>query len=294
MTVPSDSPSAAADWLELASLAQTRTLLRRSRIAGLLSTAAPDLGEEAVEALVADICAEVERRRERGGDLYPFDVDLHGIRRRDIAVEAERLYRFLLLCSVVPSFRQNQTGFQPGRAFERIAAVALERFTAGRSVVFADMAPTGVREKIRELGLLLHLKSHAGNARPKRKDHGLDVASWRSFEDQRAGHPIVLCQCTLSEEPLTLITKAREIQPGEWGTLLDVREGTLTAALAVPHVLEPGFEHWDDLRRNTDLIIERTRLLSLLEGDVQRWTSALPEEGFVNDAFSTWAEQNRD
>jgi hypothetical protein len=262
-------------------------------MARVVEYAGPDLTEEDVETLVGDICAEVERRAAHGGDLYPFEVGLHGIRRRDVAAEAERLYRFLLLCSVVPRFRKNQTGFQPGRVFERIAAVALAQYTTGEAVVFADIPHKGVREKIRELARMLHMKSHAEIARPRRNDHGLDVASWQAFGDMRSGYPILLCQCTLKEKPGELLEKAREVQSGEWGRLLDVREGTLMAALAIPHVLEPGFEHWEELRGNTDLILERMRLLGLLEGVVERWAPSLPDEEPVNVAFKAWADRNR-
>ena len=114
-------------------------------MARIVEYAGPDLAEEDVETLVADICAEVERRAAHGGDLYPFGLDLHGVRRRDVSAEAERLYRFLLLCSVVPDSAGTRAGFQPGRVFERIAAVALAQYTTGKAVVFADMPDKGVR-----------------------------------------------------------------------------------------------------------------------------------------------------
>jgi hypothetical protein len=253
----------------------------------IIEEAEPDQDEEGIENTVNDIAAEISRRAARAGSLYPLTVDLYGIRRRAVAPEVERLYLFLTLCSAVPQFRRNQTGFQPGRVFERIAAVALAQFTAGRAVVFADLPDPGVRGRIRELARMLNVGAHASRARRQRKDHGLDVASWRGFSDQRAGHPVFLCQCALAQKPSTLIRKAREIQPGEWGGLLDLREGAFSAALAIPHALEPGYEHWDELRGNTDLILERIRLLSLLEGSSD-WIASLPPANVVQSAFQEW------
>lgn len=287
MTLSLSDSSAAADWFELASLSRTSSLLRRSDMARLVEEAEPNLDEEEIENAVDDISAEISRRAVRAGSLYPLSVDLYGIHRRAVASEVERLYLFLTLCSAVPQFRKNQSGFQPGRVFERIAAVALARFTAGLAVVFADLPDPGVRGRIRELARMLNVADHAERARRQRKDHGLDVASWRAFSDARAAQPVFLCQCALARKPTTLIRKAREIQPGEWGGLLDLREGSFTAALAIPHALEPGYEHWDELRSNTDLILERIRLLSLLE-DSTDWVAILPPHDVVDSALQDW------
>jgi hypothetical protein len=276
------------DWFELACLAEQRPLLRHSKIQLIVAAADPDMDVDQVETAVSDILAEIQRRTVRGGALYPFTSGLRGLHRRGVAPGVELLYKFLALCSVVPSFRRNQVGFQPGRAFERITAPAMAEFVAGRSVVFADIDEPGVRARIRSLGRMMHIATHEAKARPSRNDHGLDVASWRPFDDRRAAHPVVLCQCTLKRMHTDLIIKAREIAPGEWGRLLDVREGAFSAALAIPHALEPGYEHWDELRSNTDLIVERVRLLSLLENIVEPWQPLLAEQTFIHGGFARW------
>lgn len=285
------SPSSAADWFELACLSQQAPILRRSTMERVTSFASPDLSTERVEELVSDVIAEVKRRAARAGDLYPFTAGLRGLQRRAISNEAQLMYAFLVLCSLVPSFRRNDSGFQPGKLFERIAANALASFTSGEAVVFADIQKTGVRSRIKDLGRLLNVRTYEENARPSRKDHGLDVASWRGFGDQRGAHPIVLCQCTLMSKHSDLIIKAREVANGEWGRLLDVREGTLSSALAIPHVLEPGYEHWDELRSNTDLIIERVRLLHLLSSTTDPWSPLLADKARVQAALERWTSR---
>jgi len=287
VTLSFSDVAVATDWFELACLSRTASLLRRSEMARIVEEAEPNMDEEGIENAVNDISAEIRRRSERAGSLYPLTVDLYGVHRRSVATEVERLYLFLTLCSAVPHFRKNQVGFEPGRIFERIAAVALAQFTAGIAVVFADLPSKGVRSRIRELGRLLNVADHAERARRQRKDHGLDVASWRAFPDARAAHPVFLCQCALARKPMTLLRKAREVQPSVWGGLLDLREGSFTAALAVPHAMEPGYEYWDELRRNTDLILERIRLLSLLDGSSD-WVEKLPPSGVVDAAVQDW------
>lgn len=146
----------ATDWFELACLAQSRPLLRHSEIQRLVALADPDMDLDQVETAVSDILAEVQRRSVRAGALYPFTTGLRGLHRRAVEPGVELLYKFLALCSVAPSFRSNQVGFQPGRAFERIAAPAMGAFVAGEPVVFADIDEPGVRARIRSLGRMMY------------------------------------------------------------------------------------------------------------------------------------------
>jgi len=251
----------------------------------VLAERAPDLDETGTEVLIDDVLAEVERRTALGGALYPFSRRTTGLHRREQTYEAQLLYTFLVLSSAHAPFRQSRPGFSPGRLFERVAANALEAWTEGTAVVFADIDETGVRARIDHLGRRLNVASSSEKARKRRNDHGLDVAAWRDFGDRRAGYPVVLCQCTIAWK---LVEKAREVQVGEWGGMLDVREGTFIAAIAAPHALDPDYEHWDELRRNTDLILERTRLLALLGNVDEPWAPLISSAQSIIDGLAEW------
>ncbi len=282
---PPNKLALATDWFELLALTQRGARLGRSRMREAVSDQAPDLDEAAVEALVDDVLAEVDRRANLSGALYPFARTDTGLQRRIVSPEVQLLYSFFVLCSAYAPFRRNVTGFEPGRVFERIAAQALKAWTAGHAIVFADIAASGVRARIDRLGQDLRVTSYSAKARKSRKDHGLDIAAWRGFPDRRAGHPIVLCQCTIAWK---LVDKARDIQVGEWGAMLDVREGSFSAALATPHALEPDYQHWDELRRNSDLILERTRILALLTKVPDPWAPLVAGAKRVTAGLAAW------
>jgi hypothetical protein len=272
--LPVNDITKGADWLELLLLIAPNGRVGRSKVEEFVEASAPELDESDIERVVEDLSAEIDRRASMAGALYPFYRDLTAIARRDVTAEVQLLYAFLVLSSVVPTFRKTAPDFRPGRLFEHVTRMALEEWVGGVATVFAEAPPgesSGMRAALRRLGKELSLRSFPEHARAVRKDHGLDVAAWRSFRDRRTGHPVVLCQCTLATN---LIAKAREVQTGEWSGLLAAREGTFTAALSVPHVLAPDWPHWDELRRNTDLIIERTRLLALLESSDSPWSPA--------------------
>lgn len=284
-------PALAVDWFELACMAQRRGKLRRSSIEQWIGLAAPDFDSQAVRDATSDVLAEVNRRAARSGALYPFRTTLNGLELVSSDEETVLLYRFLALCTLVPRFRQNRNGFTPGTIFERITAPALAVFTGGEARTFADLPYAGVRARIRAVGKLLHVRSYEGNARRERKDHGLDVFAWRAFGDQRGAHPVLLCQCTLKRSHTDVLSKAREVEYGEWGGLLDLREGAITKVIAIPHAIEPDYPHWNELRKNSDLVLERTRILSLLASTDAPWQPLLASRSHVAAEFGRWAHR---
>jgi hypothetical protein len=261
----------ATDWFELLLITRESSKLGIAKIRAAVESVAPELSDQAREEFADDICNEVGRRAGASGGLYPFEQTETGIARRALRNESLLLYAFLVLCSARPTFRQPKEGWKPGSIFEALTALALARYVSGTAVIFSQLPvppDTGIRPAIQRLGELLCVRSFPEHARVQRKDHGLDVAAWRDFGDRRAAHPVILCQCALGEK---LIGKAREVVPSEWDGLLHLRENTISAGLAVPHALPPDYSHWEELRRNTDLVIERTRLLALLENEDEPW-----------------------
>jgi len=286
---PSRDVAAQADWVELSLIVTGNLRLGKSQLRERIEESAPDLNEAEIEIAVGEIFTEVRRRQRAGGGLYPFVRDRTAISRRGLDDNLESLYAYLALNSAEPGFRKPVTGFTSGRVFEELVEVALKRWTGGEAIVFARAGPsdeTGIRAAIKRLGSRLSVETHPSRARRARNDHGLDVAAWRAFPDHRAGYPVLLCQCTVG---WGLTRKAREVEKSEWGKLLDIREGAFAAALAIPHVLIPDYPHWRELRYATDLIVDRLRLLVLLDGTSQPWLPLVPHATALKTGLATWA-----
>jgi hypothetical protein len=279
---PVDEIGRAVDWIELAFAASGRSRLTPSNMAELARLGDPDLADDDAAALVGDLFMEIERRADSAA-IYPFEHGRRGLARRGEDGDFF-IYLFLVLSATDLPFRKR--GFKPYSRFEHVTRAALAEWTGGEAVVFADGA-ANVREAITALGDRLKVESFPTRARRARKDHGLDVAAWRPFLDGRAGLPIVLCQCTVARRKLP--AKARDISVGEWSDLLRVRAASFTAAIAVPHVLDRDYVHWDELRRNTDLILDRIRLLDLLHGAADREALIADISKEIADGLTDWA-----
>lgn len=278
-----------ADWCEAYALASQRRLTK-GRLISLLQSVAADLGDEAVEILAGETFQELRRRGGAAGKAYPFTVDRLSLR-PDGTSSRRTLYSFFVLLSVHKVFRRpdQATDWRPDLIFEQVTRRALAIWVGGQAHVFSQLRPR-IRPAIEHLGVLLGVDSHPELSRVQRKDHGLDVVAYRRFRDRPAGLPVLLCQCTISERKL--VVKAREVVPAEWSRLLDVPAGAFSRALAVAHPIPLGEPMWAELVTNTDLLLDRIRILELLEHDDVDVDAAYPGlSGHVDKHLAAWLEE---
>lgn len=288
-----DNPVWLADWAEAVALSADSRLTRGS-FKRLLSRGMAEVDPQRIDLLTSDVLAEIGRRTARAGSAYPFTRTSRGFEPTG-DVTARCLYQFLLLMSLDRESRKRQPGrlpdaFWPDRVFEHIVRAALEAWSGGVAFVFSEMPPApphGFKQALRALGDELRVDVYPMRAKPERKDHGLDVVAWRPFADRRLGLPLLMCQCTLSESGL--IPKAREVVRAEWGELMDVPQDCIDRSLAIPHVIPPAHPDWRDLKRNTDLILDRLRIVELL-GRLDSLTEVLTPSLIdrIQDLLASW------
>jgi len=264
---PGENLMDVADYIELAVFAARRERLSRSKIEEIVTSANGEVDDdELIEQLTGRALAEFRRRAQVAGSGYPFDVSEDAVRLQgDAPTAVRRVYLFLLLLATSPACRRRKGTVWPDRVFEQLTSEALAQWSGGRALVFAEMATgqVGIRAALAKLGEELGLGNvQPGLARPQRKDHGLDVVAWRPFRDRSDGVPLLLCQCTVGRGDL--IAKARETVSTEWSQLLSINVLAISTALSIPHVLAADYVHWWELKANTELILDRLRLLELL------------------------------
>lgn len=97
---------------------------------------------------------------------------------------------------------------------------------------------------------------------PHRRDGGVDVVAWRPFRDGRSAFPVVLAQTTLQTN---YPPKAKDVSSSKWRDWIAFGSDPSTA-LVIPYVVPMGDHHWNDMRSDVNVIIDRLRLCELLEG----------------------------
>ena len=86
---------------------------------------------------------------------------------------------------------------------------------------------------------------------------------WHPFRDGRTGLAVILCQCTVAHD---WTSKAKDIVPGIWNGWIDFGRDPLTAN-AVPFSIPQAFNQWDELRRTVNIILDRIRIVELIESN---------------------------
>lgn len=263
-----------------------------------------DEGRGEREMRIEQLLDEVALRLRLGPKLYPFEHRDERLIRRD--APGSEVYIFLLtLSSEEASFRAERRAHQVEAAFDNIALEALRRYlgrgagairfarnahdpndNATRPKKFHDaiewlrgqlVLPPGILEPPDE-ELVVHWED-ANAAHPplnSYSDAGVDVVAWWRFADDRAGAPVLLAQCTVQIE---WGEKAKDISVELWKKWIDFETVPPQTALVIPFAVSRSLEQWANRTITAGVIIDRLRLLELLDELPDEELGLLPDAG---------------
>lgn len=266
-----DDPVMLADWLELHILTSAKKRLSRTTIRRLLRPIFPDAGlgsedldENSLDVSIDAVLVEMARRRQLAAAGYPFREFATGV---EFVADPDGLtYVFLLLVSVSPRMRAERRHREVDLAFDSVVLEALKVYLGPKSSAVrfgwppSDGRPARFSAALQWLAHHMGLDLGKGPARKVSKDGGLDVVAWLPWRDHRSGYAVVLAQCTIQTE---WIPKATDIVADVWRGWIDVGKEPLTC-LAIPFVVGPDFEQWDQVRRTVHIVFERLRIADML------------------------------
>jgi hypothetical protein len=262
-----------------------------------------DEGRGEREMRIEQLLDEIEIRLRLGSSLYPFEHRDERITRRH-APGAEAYIFLLTISSGEASFRAARRAHEVEAAFDNLALEALRRYLGrgARGVRFARNAhdpndnatrPRRFKDAIEWLrGQLLlapgqqeppdaervvHWEDDASAAHPplnSYSDAGVDVVVWWRFNDDRAGAPVLLAQCTVQIE---WGEKAKDISVELWKKWIDFETVPPQIALVIPFAVSRTLEQWANRTITAGIIIDRLRLLELLNELPEDQLEQLPD-----------------
>ena len=253
-----------ADWAESLMFVEDRKNLSRSSLRQR-ARASLFFDRDDLDFHVDLLLSEVERRKKRAEAAYPFDWTETGLLRASVLDEAP--YEFLLWLAVSPIYREEDRFDEIDVLFDTLVKHALIVYLGPNAtgVRFgfpsSEGRPSGFPEGVSWLAKLLRLQTGSGVARPQLKDGGVDVVVWHPFQDGRSGFVVILCQCTVAKN---WTPKAKDIVADIWRGWIDFGRDPLTA-IAVPFAIPQTFDRWDELRRTVNIILDRMRLVELIQ-----------------------------
>jgi hypothetical protein len=251
-----------AEWIEASLLLDelpeiSRTSLRERFTAGM----EPDQAE------IDSAMGEVRRRAAILSQRYPYRAEGTRVIRLDTVDST--VYDFLLLLSLQHApYRLEKRFEEINPAFELLAREALVGHLGpgARGVRFAwparDDRPQQFSKAVPWLAKLMGLElGSLSDVDDVDNDAGLDVAAWRPFGDGQPGHLAVLAQCTVQ---VAFETKAKDLEPNDWNGWMRFGRVPMTA-LVIPFVVAVDAKLWMRLAGRVDLMLDRMRLLELLD-----------------------------
>ena len=269
-------------------------------------------GRDARDVDVEQLLDEIALRLALGPNVYPFERKSELVVRR--SAPGENAYLLLLTLSWEDApCRGERRLHEVEAAYDALVLEALRRYLGrnARGVRFARNAhdpndnetrPKKFREAIRWLREQLSLG--AGRRQPpdqervghwedegrqdedgrtplnSYKDGGVDVVIWWRFGDERPGAPVLLAQCTVQ---LAWEEKVSDIKLSLWEKWIDFSTVPPQRALVIPFAVNRASHTWGDHTVTAGVIVDRLRLIELLnELDV------LELKALVDEDTSQW------
>ena len=234
--------------------------------------------------------SEIERRTERCGDGYPFEVALHGysIRLHQTFVNFKQtIYKYLLLATRL-NMNDNrlQAGIDGTLLFEELAAEAARNYLGVRakSLVFGTAAGADFSKKVNEL--CMQLQEGLGfmnrdDLPTNAKDGKLDVVVWKPFTDQLPGKIIGFGQCKTGTDYTGSLS---QLQPDTFCSKWFKSSPIITPVrmFFIAEALPQG--HWNSVSSDAGILFDRCRIVDFCD-DVDQgvldkviaWTQAAAE-----------------
>jgi hypothetical protein len=273
-----------------------------------------DEGRDEREVRVEQLLDEISLRLELGPTVYPFARESDVVVRR--AAPGEDAYLLLLVLSWKDApCRGEKRLHEVEAAYDALAMEALRRYLGrdARGVRFAKNAhdpndnltrPKKFREAIKwlreQLLLGIGLKVPPDEERVEHwedegrqdaegrrllnsyKDGGVDVVVWWRFGDERPGAPVLLAQCTVQ---LAWEEKVSDIKLSLWEKWIDFSTVPPQRALVIPFAISRGSDTWGDHTVTAGVIVDRLRLIELLDE-----LEAVELESLVDEETRQWVD----
>jgi hypothetical protein len=229
---------------------------------------------------VIEAFARLSKRSEFLGKKYPFKVTNEYIK----ATKEIWSSPYLMMASFSGSslFRELSCWSldHSSKLFEKVSELCLSDFfgDATRTRNFGHPSevgrPTEFSDAVKWIAENMRVPLGSGYRSPRRKDGGVDIFVWREFEDGFPGVPILLVQCTVSEN---FLNKIGDVDTRLWSSWLSSDIDPLVG-LCVPQMVEKK-EDWRTIT-SRGLLFDRNRLSSMGPAEIK--LDAI-QEGYFKD-----------
>ena len=252
----------------------------------IMQTETPE--EEEADTIVAEACAEAQRRSESCRDGYPFVIAREG-RTLRLAYDGENkkhiIYKYLLLATRL-NMNNNKVhaNLDGTQIFEELAAEAARSYLGDRAEGFVFGTASQGHNFPARVNELCHQLREGGEfvnrnyAPPTEKDGKLDIVAWKPFSDLLPGKLTAFGQCKTGTNYRDTLAQLR---PDTFCTKW-MRDQIIPTPVRVFFVAEALLQSgWYNIVADSGLLFDRCRIVDFCDGinrdtldKVTSWTTA--------------------
>ena len=239
------------------------------------------------DTVITDAIIELEDRQHAMQEHSPYVVSGDRVETRDAGTHTVQRFLTLLAARSHYGIGGELRADEPAILFERLVTVALRNLVGNGRRFGWPYREDGLEGNFEEASRRLaeEMGEKIGplySASPSTKDHGLDVAAWRSFNDGRPHQVVLLCQCGIGSD-----VENKALSVAAWADVISFSSLPLQA-LAFPTTLgEWKEEKQFHQARKCGVLLDRVRLVGLardddlpqdLRQDIERWCAVAEDK----------------
>lgn len=250
-----------ADWIELQILFSGKSL-SKNKIISIIDDHSGDADEVKIDSAIQELI----RRLNLYGKVKPYDIN------GNIVTPAFDWKKFpeLTLCLIFSTHGAADAD-KGTKLFERLTKECVDQYFNFQSVHFGFPANIPFKQ---QLDYLATACSEDRNDDPSQfdKDRGVDVVSWKNFEDSRNSQIYLLIQCAAGGK----WRDKKAIPMTSWRRFIGWNFQTTIPAIAVSQIIEA--EKWKNAVDDYGIVIDRARLYRMITAKGYKTEPSLKKE----------------
>tara|TARA_R110001606_G_scaffold49559_1_gene124941 strand:+ start:674 stop:1528 length:855 start_codon:yes stop_codon:yes gene_type:complete len=241
------------DWIELSILCNS-SRLSRAKLTSVLNSN----GVYGTDVLIADVMAELERRKQMMGKESSFTIDGRGVVRRNGYIWSDIPEYVMCLIFSLQGVKKIKGDDDGTKLFERIGRDAVASYLDGDAIVLGFPNHKGLNDQLIDFEKISNeTKSKDRNPANTDKDKGVDIIAWKSHLDGRSNQVVLLIQAAAGYH----WNLKKPVSKNVWRDFI-LWSAPFNIGIIVACTLDE--KKFKDARDDYDLVFDRIRIFNAL------------------------------
>ncbi len=249
-----DNYNRVADWVELFVITENKSISKQK-----IQTLFEEGGIE-IDEYISDVMNELDRRATLYGINSPYKVN--GLKIEPVIKWKDNpIYTLCLIFSTYGVDSDTKTGTT---LFEKVGVELLKKFFQAEAVHLGFPTTTNLNTQLSNISTTSHEVRGRLTPSKKEKDSGVDVISWKPFNDGRSSQVIVLAQCGAGAD----WKDKNSIDLTTWNLYINWNYETTVPSMVITQIVEN--DKWMKYSLRYGVLVDRVRLYRIFTANISQ------------------------